>query len=165
MSVLVDNPLSYLRGLVSEIRTREYRQESWQTWHRRTGSGQLLRQASTAVCMLNEMIYGLSDEALNILRNMFEANQIGDEPSLYQLDNSSGECEWTINEKSSARSQLINCIGNILHEYLCPEIWNLPLEHRPSQEPDDEFEEVNLHLFHDAVMLHQVRGSWNMQKI
>lgn len=156
MSLLVDNPLSYLRKLVSEVRTREYRHESWQTWFRRTGSGQLLRQASTAVCMLNEMIYGLSDEALNVSRKMFEAKQIEEESSEYQDGNPSMEHKWTIKQKSRARSQLINCIGNILHEYLSPEIWNLPLEHRPSQEPDDEFEEVNLNFFRDTVMLHQV---------
>ncbi|CAM8934498.1 unnamed protein product [Rhodiola kirilowii] len=159
LSILVDIPLGYIRKLVCEIRTREYTQESWQSWNHKTGSGQLLRQASTAVCMLNEMIYGISDEALNFSRTMFRAKQIGDESPQHQADNANRlntEHNWTIKHKTRARSQLINCIGNILHEYLCPEIWSLPLNHRSSAQLDNEFEEVNLHFFGDTAMLHQV---------
>ncbi|CAM8940472.1 unnamed protein product [Rhodiola kirilowii] len=159
LSILIDIPLGYIRKLVCEIRTREYTQESWQSWNHKTGSGQLLRQASTAVCMLNEMIYGISDEALNFSRTMFRAKQIGDESPQHQADNANRpntEHNWTIKHKTRARSQLINCIGNILHEYLCPEIWSLPLDHISSAQLDNEFEEVNLHFFGDTAMLHQV---------
>uniref|UniRef100_A0A7N0TZ88 ARM repeat superfamily protein n=1 Tax=Kalanchoe fedtschenkoi TaxID=63787 RepID=A0A7N0TZ88_KALFE len=156
LSIVVDIPLGYLRNLVSEIRTREYTKESWRSWHYRTGSGRLLREASTAVCMLNEMIYGLSDEALNTLRKMLEAKEIGDERPQHQACNGNKEHRWSIKQKSRARNQLISCIGNILHEYLCPEIWNLPLELRYDGQTDDEFEEVNMHFFQDIVMLHQV---------
>ncbi|CAM8943396.1 unnamed protein product [Rhodiola kirilowii] len=100
----------------------------------KTGSGQMLRQASTAVCMLNEMIYGISDEALNFSRTMFRAKQIGDESPQHQADNANRpntEHNWTIKHKTRARSQLINCI-------------------------DNEFEEVNLHSLGDTAMLHQV---------
>lgn len=41
---------------------REYSKESWNSWYERNGSGQLLRQASTSVCVVNEIIFGLSNE-------------------------------------------------------------------------------------------------------
>ncbi|GJT11966.1 hypothetical protein Tco_0859008 [Tanacetum coccineum] len=81
--------------------------ESWQSCYKRTNSGKLVRQASTAVCILNEM--------------------------------------------RDLRSQLIDSIGSILHEYLSPEIWNLPLEQSNVVTGD-----INFHFFHDNAMLHQV---------
>ncbi|KAL9268509.1 TELO2-interacting protein 1-like protein [Drosera capensis] len=71
LSNVVEVPLGHLRKLVSEIRMKEYNDERWQHWYSRTGFGQLLRQASTAVCILNEMIYGMSDHAAENFANMF----------------------------------------------------------------------------------------------
>nr|GEW59086.1 ARM repeat superfamily protein [Tanacetum cinerariifolium] len=39
--------------------------ESWQSWYKRSNSGKLVRQASTDVCILNEMVFGLSDQAID----------------------------------------------------------------------------------------------------
>ncbi|CAK9165660.1 unnamed protein product [Ilex paraguariensis] len=76
LSVITDIPLGYLRKLVAEVRTKEYSKESWQSWHQRTGSGQLVRQASTAACILNEMVFGLSDQAVDPFARMFQKSRL-----------------------------------------------------------------------------------------
>jgi hypothetical protein len=64
LSLITYIPQGYLCKLISEIPVKEYNNESWQSWYNRTGSGQLLHQASTAVCILNEIIFVLSDQAV-----------------------------------------------------------------------------------------------------
>nr|XP_043628048.1 TELO2-interacting protein 1 homolog [Erigeron canadensis] len=135
LSIIKDIPLSYLRKLIGDVRNKEYTNESWQSWYSRTNSGKLVRQASTAVCILNEMIFGLSDQAVDNLKTRFHNNISG----------------WNVSVKKDLRSQMIDCIGSILHEYLSPEIWNLPLEQSNIGAGD-----VTSHLFHDNAMLHQV---------
>ncbi|GJZ12800.1 TELO2-interacting protein 1 [Tanacetum coccineum] len=104
LSIIKDIPLSYLR--------KEYMNESWQSWYKRTNSGKLVRQASTAVCILNELVFGLSDQAVDNMESMFCNNIFG----------------WDVSSKRDLQSQLIDSIDSILHEYLSLEIWNLPLE-------------------------------------
>ncbi|XP_031381472.1 uncharacterized protein LOC116196072 isoform X2 [Punica granatum] len=156
LSVVADIPLGYMRKLVSEVRMRDYSGEGWQSWYKRSGSGQLLRQASIAVCILNEMIFGLSDEAVKNLKQMFhKPTTRGDDfPREHPvMDRRS----WEIPKDEGARGLLIDCIGRILHEYLSPELWNLPLECGSSTvESDGEVGQIPLHLFTDAAMLQQV---------
>ncbi|KAA8527184.1 hypothetical protein F0562_008587 [Nyssa sinensis] len=76
LSVITDIPLGYFRKLVSEVRMKECRKESWQSWYCRVGSGQLVRQASTAACILNEMMFGISDQAIDTLAVMFQNSTI-----------------------------------------------------------------------------------------
>ncbi|PKI65523.1 hypothetical protein CRG98_014023, partial [Punica granatum] len=155
LSVVADIPLGYMRKLVSEVRMRDYSGEGWQSWYKRSGSGQLLRQASIAVCILNEMIFGLSDEAVKNLKQMFhKPTTRGDDfPREHPvMDRRS----WEIPKDEGARGLLIDCIGRILHEYLSPELWNLPLECGSSTvESDGEVGQIPLHLFTDAAMLQQ----------
>ncbi|KAK9274612.1 hypothetical protein L1049_021862 [Liquidambar formosana] len=166
LTVVADIPLGYLRKLVSEVREKEYSNESWQSWYYRNGSGQLLRQASTASCMLNEMIFGVSNQAVDMFARMFKSRikseQIHEheagyaDDQLYKLEHSVLH-DWKVCQERGARSQLIDCIGSILHEYLSPEVWDLPLEHKPSlQQPNGEAGDITLHLFRDTAMLHQV---------
>ncbi|GAY42441.1 hypothetical protein CUMW_066850, partial [Citrus unshiu] len=75
LSVITDIPLGHLCRLVSEVRVREYNKESWQSWYNRTGSGHLLRQAGTAACIINEMLFGLSDEAFDTFTKMFQKSK------------------------------------------------------------------------------------------
>lgn len=162
LSVVTDIPLGYLRTLISEVRTKEYSNESWQSWYYRTGSGQLLRQASTAACMLNEMIFGVSNQAVAVFARMFKSRRKREELHAdglpYKLDHSVlNASNWKVCQESVARSHLIECIGSILHEYLSPEVWELPLEHKPSlQHPHGGAEDITLHFFRDTAMLHQV---------
>lgn len=152
--VVADIPLGYIRKLVSELRIRDCNGEGWQSWYRRSGSGQLLRQASIAVCILNEMIFGLSDQAVENLKQMFsKTSRRGDK-------NFMGSCmnqhSWGFPEEAS-RGLLIACIGRILHEYLSPEVWNVPLECGSSiLDFDSEVEQIPSHLFTDTAMLQQV---------
>ncbi|XP_050216425.1 uncharacterized protein LOC126667488 [Mercurialis annua] len=168
ISVVTDIPLDYLRKLISEVRVKEYNNESWQSWYNRTGSGQLLRQASTAACILNEMMFGLSYQSVDSLTNMFEKSVFKrEEIQEFDARGASGhftfespeltQSIWKLSLLKASRSSLIDCIGRILHEYLSSEVWDLPVDHRPSRiQPDGEVEELALHFFHDTAMLHQV---------
>lgn len=142
---------------------RGYNKESWQSWYNRTGSGQLLHQASTAACIINEMIFGVSDQAVDTFTRMFQkfrarreevkefdAELTDAQPS--DLDDSI----WKIKQRKSDKSHLIECIGKIIQEYLSPELWDLPLDYKSSLvQSDGEVEDITLHFFHDTAMLHQ----------
>ncbi|XP_004295659.1 PREDICTED: uncharacterized protein LOC101290940 [Fragaria vesca subsp. vesca] len=142
LALITDIPLGYLRNLVSEVRMKDYNETSWHSWYKRTGSGQLLRQASTAVCILNEMIFGISDQATEYFRRRFQK---------------SSKRRWKVLQDEGLRSHLIDCIGRILHEYLSHEVWDLPTENRsPVILHDYEAEDISVNLFHDTAMLHQV---------
>ncbi|PHU22714.1 hypothetical protein BC332_07821 [Capsicum chinense] len=166
LSVIIDLPLENLRKLVSEIRMKEYSEESWQSWYSRITSGQLVRQASAAVCILNELIFGLSDQAIDEFTRMFreyvtapqENKKCQEDASQYwKIEQSTTKGSvWKICQAKGERSHLVDCIGNILHEYLSPEIWNLPVEHTTSlQQYDCEDANISSHFFNDNVMLHQ----------
>ncbi|KAI4374634.1 hypothetical protein MLD38_012606 [Melastoma candidum] len=161
VSAVLDIPLQYLRQLILEIRMRDYNNESWMSWYNRTGSGLLLRKASTAVCILNELIYGLSDKAVESLSETFHRSAL--DADMLQKVNLEGpqhvNCQsaWSRPKENSTRSQLIDCIGGILHEYLSPEVWYLSIERGPSPvEFDGEAEDMPLHFFTDVTNLHEV---------
>lgn len=162
LALITDIPLGYLRKLVSEVRMKDYNETSWHSWYKRTGSGQLLRQASTAVCILNEMIFGISDQATEYFRMRFQMSrkrrqEVQESDAEFVDGQPFGESRWKVLQDEGLRSHLIDCIGRILHEYLSHEVWDLPTENRSSIIlPDYEAEDINLNLFHDAAMLHQV---------
>ncbi|XVE98976.1 hypothetical protein REPUB_Repub03eG0156200 [Reevesia pubescens] len=165
LSVIADIPLGYLRKLVLEVRRKEYNKESWHSWYNRTGSGQLLRQASTGVCILNEMIFGISDQALGAFRRMFQKSRIKRVEFLESDEGSAGglpqklkpavfnESVWEIALQKGARSHFIDCIGKVLHEYLCYEVWDLPVDYQSLlMQSDAEVEDITLHFFHDVII-------------
>ncbi|XP_042499486.1 uncharacterized protein LOC122077580 [Macadamia integrifolia] len=160
LSTIVDIPLARLRKLVSEIRMKEHYKESWNSWYARSGSGQLLREASTAVCILNEIVYGLSDESIDIYGRMFGKSRMNREDirvsEMNHADShfSFNDSFWKICHGKVARTELVDCIGSILHEYLSPELWVLPIDQKCEQ--DSGPEEITLHFFRDTTMLHQV---------
>ncbi|KAK9099457.1 hypothetical protein Syun_026502 [Stephania yunnanensis] len=166
LSTLIDIPLSHLHKLISEVRMRGCSKESWQSWYTRSGSGQLLRQACTAVCILNEIIYGLSDQSVKSFTCTFQKSRINME-RLKGTDGSSSTCNsniartllnetvWKVHPRKNARIHLIECIGSILHEYLSAEVWDLPVDQK-LVELNDLAEIISLHFFRDTAMLHQV---------
>ena len=147
---------------------REYNRESWQSWYRRTGSGQLLRQASTAACMLNEMIFGISDQAVGDFTRMFQKSKIkqenikgydagfSDDQHYRHEPPMVNESIWRASPGRDAKSFFSDCIGSIMHEYLSSEVWDLPTEQKSSLlQEDGEAENFSVHLLHDTAMLHQ----------
>ncbi|KAF6164750.1 hypothetical protein GIB67_041002 [Kingdonia uniflora] len=147
LSVIIDIPLSYLRKLISEVQMKGYSKESWQSWYTRSTSGQLLRQASTAVCVLNEIIYGLSDQSINLYARKFCLSRMNGKDMQEHV--------WNVCQKD-AKEHLANCIGSILHEYLSPELWDLPVGQKASiLEMDNEAGNMKLHFFRDTEMLQQ----------
>lgn len=168
LSVILDIPLAYLRKLISDIRAKEYNLESWESWYNRTGSGQLVRHASTAACILNEMIFGLSDQSINTIGSKFQRASLkwqDIEGHGANINNQSIKLQkpmqektfWKVRWENGPRNYLIDCIGSILHEYLSPEIWNLPLDNTdPSFQFNGGDEALSLHFFKDNAMLYQV---------
>ncbi|CAL0302378.1 unnamed protein product [Lupinus luteus] len=133
LSQVIDSLLGYFRKLVSELRLKEHNKESWQSWYDRTGSGRLLRQASTAACMLNEIIFGLSDQAIKDFSRIFHRSAIKKTVQVHQsdkLDCAFRESFWMILKDKGVRSHIVDCIRGILHEYLSAELWTVPLERR-----------------------------------
>ncbi|XP_057445724.1 uncharacterized protein LOC130737884 [Lotus japonicus] len=159
LSHLTETLLGYFRKLVTDLRLKEYKKESWQSWYDRTGSGQLLRQASTAACMLNEIIFGLSDQAVSDFARKFHRSSIstrGQDQS-DKLDCSLCESFWKMPKDKGVKSRLVDCIGEILHEYLSAEVWNVPVDRRVADlQLDFAVEDISLYFFQDSAMLHEV---------
>lgn len=165
---VVEIPLGYLRKLVSEIRLKEYNKESWESWYTRNRSGQLLRQASTAACIVNEILFGLSDQGIDILRQMFHKSggEVGKKLNgdasafiqTYQVGcNVPDKSPWEVSQGQCVRQHVIECVGTILHEYETPEVWDLPVDHETSLlQSEGKAEDIKLQFFRDVAMLHQV---------
>ncbi|WJX17050.1 hypothetical protein P8452_07005 [Trifolium repens] len=132
LSHLTETLLGYFRKLVTELRSKEYNKESWQSWYDRTGSGKLLQQASTAACMINEMIFGLSDQAINDFARIFHRSGIskGVPVQSNKHDCAIHESFWKIPKDTGVKSYLVDCIGGILHEYLSAEVWSIPVDRK-----------------------------------
>ncbi|KAK7349039.1 hypothetical protein VNO80_23875 [Phaseolus coccineus] len=139
---VIETLLGYFRKLVSELRLREYNKESWQSWYDSHGSGQLLRQASTAACMLNEIIFGVSDQASSDFARIFHSCAFH-------------TSFWKMPKDKGVRSYLVECIGGILHEYLSAEVWNVPIDCGTADLALHAVveEDISLYFFQDAAML------------
>ncbi|KAG7590687.1 Armadillo-type fold [Arabidopsis suecica] len=146
LAVILDIPLGFVRKLVSEVRVKEYNGEDWQSWCDRTGSGQLVRQAATAACILNEMIFGLSDQAMDALSRLLRKSRKGRD-----------KLSWEISWNKRAKTNLIDCVGKILHEYQSSEVWDLPVDQKTILgQTDTDVQHISLHFLRDSAMLHQV---------
>ncbi|KAF7808337.1 TELO2-interacting protein 1 like [Senna tora] len=159
LSHVIETLLGYFRKLVSELRLKEHNKESWQSWYERTGSGQLLRQASTAACMLNEIMFGLSDQAINAFGRMFHRSSTreGVQVQSYEFDCAVHESVWKMPHDEGVRSHVVYCVGGILHEYLSAEVWNVPVERRSADmHPNVSDEDISQYFFQDTAMLHEV---------
>ncbi|KAK9684121.1 hypothetical protein RND81_10G187600 [Saponaria officinalis] len=152
---IVDIPLGFLRKLVSDFRLKDCNKESWDSWYTRSQSGQLLRQASTAACILNEMMFGMSDQTTNILKDIFHVSVAKADDKQKNggsaFSHTSANSHWEAAQSQRVRQHVIDCVGIILHEYTTPEVWDVP--HTPLLQSG---EKTNLHFFRDVAMLHQV---------
>ncbi|KAL9226053.1 hypothetical protein vseg_001907 [Gypsophila vaccaria] len=154
---IVENPLVSLRKLVSDFRMKVCNKESWGSWYTRSQSGQLLRQASTAACILNEMLFGMSDPATNILKNIFHVS-VAKADEKQKNDGSTfshipAKLRWEAAQAQRVRQHVIDCVGIILHEYMTPEVWDVPLS--PLLQSGEKTETINMHFFRDVAMLHE----------
>jgi hypothetical protein len=161
LSVFVDILLNQFRRLSTELRAKDTQRYGVQRWYMKSDSGQILRQASAAVCMLNELIYGLSDQSLSICLQLFNRSSAQVVPGQNDKTSSAGHrgvtdsrVVWKISEEMGTKDDIIHCIGSILHEYMSPEVWDLPTE----QNSELCLGEISLplHLFRDTTALQQV---------
>ncbi|MCL7038490.1 hypothetical protein MKW94_001613 [Papaver nudicaule] len=155
LSNIIDIPLNCLRKLVSEVRRKRYYKESWQSWYTRCASGQVLRQASTAACILNEIMYGMSDRSIDDFARMFHKSKLRHEEQR-SIGQSNEVGIWKICKEKRRSGHIIDCVGSIIHEYLSTEVWELPIDQKVSlQELDCEVEGIALHFIHDTTILQQ----------
>ncbi|CAN6455240.1 unnamed protein product [Victoria cruziana] len=162
LSNIIEIPLENLRRLIFELRQKDYKNVSWHSWYLGNGSGRLLRGASSAVCVVNEIMYGISDQSLSLCIDMFAkskrklaakqwhrkveaAQSIGTEKML---------AKSTVQQYVNWKNQAIDCIGNILHEYLSQEIWSLPVDRSSLNKITSG--NLNSYFFLDTSMLQQV---------
>lgn len=129
MDILLDQ----FRKLVSELRTKDFNQEEFH----RSSLGQVVRETSASVCMLNEMIYGVSDQAFDSSSGFLHKAKV------------KGLRGWSVKERKDGRDWIIQCIGSVLHEYMAQEVWDLPVSEGGELH-------LPLHLFRDVKALHQV---------
>uniref|UniRef100_N1QRB9 TTI1 N-terminal TPR domain-containing protein n=1 Tax=Aegilops tauschii TaxID=37682 RepID=N1QRB9_AEGTA len=160
LSVFVDILLNQFRRLSTELRAEDTHRYGVQRWCMKSDSGQKLRQASSAVCMLNELIYGLSDQSLCVCLQLFNKSSAqvirvpGQNDHLTSSGQRTGVREvWKISERMYTKDDIIHCIGSILHEYMSPEMWDLPTE----QNSELCLAELNvpMHFFRDTTALQQ----------
>lgn len=163
LSQIAEIPLGYVRKLVSEIRQKEYSKESWESWYFRIRSGQLIRQAGTAACILNEMIFGMSDQAIDDFKKIFHRSslEIGEkgnsDATAFEGYNVKDKSPWKVSQGQCVRQHIIDFVGSILHEYITPEVWDLPVDYHTSLlRSGRNGEDLNKHFFSDVATLHQV---------
>ncbi|MQL91921.1 hypothetical protein Taro_024538 [Colocasia esculenta] len=155
LSLVTDNPLEHFRKLISEIRMKEYNKENWHSWYSRSGSGLLVRQTSTAACVLNEIIYGTSDRSRDLYAQLFGKSKSNiRKTQKYQsmhdsdmLDSYLEKQELVWKASQDAKEQVIHCVGSILHEYLSPEVWDLPVDQNST-----EIETLSSHFLRDVIV-------------
>lgn len=166
LSILIEIPLESLRHAISELRLRDYREEDWCTWYSRHESGRVLRAAGTAVCMLNEIIYGASNRLTYTYLGLFKRNNRPQERNMGKRavtsDSSSKNIpcplkKWEMDQGTGINQHVVECVGIILHEYLSSEIWNLPIDlSSPGLRQGFTNQQLPWHFFHDTSMLQQV---------
>ncbi|PKA61628.1 hypothetical protein AXF42_Ash018609 [Apostasia shenzhenica] len=158
----IDNLLERPRKLISDIRLKGQNKQSWQYWYSQGGLGQLMRQTSVAICMINEIIYGLADHSVSSCMKVFRnAEREAKVAQAMACCNDLPTCSkyrlpWKFHEVKDAKEHLIHCVGSILHEYTSAELWDLPVDQNSHQLEHDPEENMSLHFFRDSRILHQV---------
>jgi len=160
LSPFVDILLDHFRRLSTELRSKNIYRDSLDRWYMKSEAGHTLRKASSAVCMLNELIYGLSDRSLGMFLQLFQNRSAQMIRTAHQNDQLTACVEhnerkvWGFNEQKDTKDNIIHCIGSILHEYVSPEVWDLPTE----KDVELSLTELNLplHFYRDTTALHTV---------
>lgn len=163
LSPFVDILLDHFRRLSTAVRSKNIYRDGHR-WYMNGEAGHTLRQASSAVCMLNELIYGLSDRSLGMFLQLFQKRSAQMVRTACQNDQLIASVKhngvtnerevWGCNEQKGTKDNIIHCTGSILHEYICPEVWDLPTE----KDVELCLTELNLplHFYRDTTALHTV---------
>nr|CAB3495166.1 unnamed protein product [Digitaria exilis] len=163
LSPFVDILLDHFRRLSTELRSKDIYKDGVHRWYMKGEAGHTLRQASAAVCMLNELIYGVSDRSLGMFLQLFQKRSAQMVRTACQSDQSAcvqnngvtnGREVWGFNEKKDTKDNIIHCIGSILHEYVSPEVWDLPTV-KDAELCETELN-LPLHFYRDTTALHTV---------
>lgn len=112
------------------------------------GSGQQQRASAVSACVLNELVYGASGQWTHELASHFRVRS---------FEESRGVDEWQNKIDSEVEARLVECMGNILHDYLVPELWDAPVDSGTYSERGFSKADMSLlHVLQDNAMLQQV---------
>ncbi|KAJ1296121.1 hypothetical protein BS78_01G274900 [Paspalum vaginatum] len=164
LPLFVDILLDQFRRLSTELRAKDIYKDGLQRWYMKSEGGQTLRLASSTVCMLNELLYGLSDRSLDMFLQNFKYRP-AEMAKTACLNNELVACvehngvtnereAWGFNDQKSTKDNVRHCIGSILHEYVSPEAWDLPTEKEAELCPIEL--NLPLHFYRDTTALHTV---------
>jgi hypothetical protein len=124
LSLFVDILLDQFRRLSTELRDKDIYKDGLQRWYMKSEAGKTLHQASSAVCMLNELMYGLSGRSLGMFLQLFNNRSAQMSRTVCQKNQPLAcvkhngvinEREmWGFNEQKGTKDNILHCIGSIL---------------------------------------------------
>lgn len=113
------------------------------------GSGQPQRASAVSACVLSELVYGTSGVWTDELVSLFGGRS--------SKDSNSGSEKWQFENETEVKTRVSECMGSILHDYLIPELWDLPVD--AGAFADRGYSVIDmplLHVLQDNAMLQQV---------
>ena len=113
------------------------------------GSGQPQRASAVSACVLCELMYGASGVWTDELVNLFGGQS--------SKESSSGFEKWEYENDTEVKARMSECMGSILHDYLIPELWDLPVDAGAFADRGYSVVDTSLlHVLQDNAMLQQV---------
>jgi hypothetical protein len=118
-------------------------------------SGEVQRNSAASVCVLNELMYGASGVWTNKLPGLFGGISCG---------MASQHEQWQHHNGREVTACISECVGDILHDYLMPQIWELPVDSGSGLFRDSYGNDMQLlHVLQDNAMLQQVVFHYTLQ--
>ncbi|KAG0557818.1 hypothetical protein KC19_11G159100 [Ceratodon purpureus] len=113
------------------------------------GSGQAQRASAVSACVLSELVYGTSRVWTDELVSLFGGRS--------SKDSNSGPEKWQFENETEVKTRISECMGGILHDYLRPELWDLPVDAGAFSDRGHSVVDMPLlHVLQDNAMLQQV---------
>lgn len=113
------------------------------------GSGQPQRASAVSACVLSELVYGASGVWTDELFSLFSSQS--------SKESNSGLKKWQYENDTEVKARMSECMGSILHDYLVPELWDLPVDAGAFADRGYSVIEMPLlHVLQDNAMLQQV---------
>lgn len=113
------------------------------------GSGQPQRASAVSACVLSELVYGTSGVWTDELTSLFGGRS--------SRDSNSGFEKWQFEDDTEVKARMSECMGSILHDYLIPELWDLPVDAGAFADGGQSVVDMPLlHVLQDNAMLQQV---------
>lgn len=112
------------------------------------GFGQPQRASAVSACVLNELVCGASGVWSHELVSLFGGRTSKE---------ACGFEKWKFENDIEVKARISECVGSILHDYLVPELWDLPVDSAAFSDRGSSMVDMAiLHVLQDNAMLQQV---------